>query len=191
MKRPSLLALALVLAACSVCAAGIHVPTEFFGITAWVDGNQTRKEVHVRVQDGQLAFSEGKPWSDWEDREQSRPDRWYVLGTKIKSSMGRGYLAYDPSGKDPRVYLSRTAGEGTDWTISDREEGKPGYNDPAYGVTQAASGEVKGWYLDVEESEEKGKDGKMATGYRLVLRKDVAHTKVHINRINSYRATAP
>jgi hypothetical protein len=50
---------------------------------------------------------------------------------------------------------------------------------------------VKGWYLDVEECEEKGKDGKTVTGYRLVLRKDVAHTTVHINRINSYRATAP
>src|SRR5262245_46367511 len=144
MRRPSLVALALVLAACSVCAAGIYAPTAFFGITAWVDGNQTRKPEHVRVQDGQLAFGEGKPWSDWKDREEPRPDRWYVLGRKIKSSVGRGYLAYDPSGQDPRVYLSRTAGEGTDWKISDRDEGRPGFNNPAYGVTQAASGEVKG-----------------------------------------------
>jgi ABC-type glycerol-3-phosphate transport system substrate-binding protein len=191
MRRPLLLALTLGLAACSVCAAGIQAPTEFFKITAWVDGNQTRKEVHVRVQDGQLAFAEGRPTSDWEDRKESRPDRWYVLGTKIKSSMGPGYLAYDPSGKDPRVYLSGTAGDGTDWKISDRQEGKGDFNDPAYGVTQAAVGAVKGWYLDIEESEEKGKDGKMATVYRLVLRKEVAKTKVHTNRLTTYRATAP
>jgi hypothetical protein len=190
MRPLSLPALALVLAAASVCAAGIHAPTEFFRITAWVDGNQTRKQVHVRVLDGQLAFAGGRPSSDWEDREQTRPERWYVLGTKIKSSMGRGYLAYDPSGKDPRVYLSRTAGEGTDWKISDRDEGKNGFNDPAYGVTQAASGQVKGWYLDVEEGEE-GKDGKTTSVSGLVLRKDVAHTKVHTNRISTYRATAP
>jgi hypothetical protein len=188
MRQPTLLALALGLAAVSVSAAGIHAPTEFFRIM--VDGNQWGDAAHVRVLDGQLAFAKGRPSSDWEDREQTRPERWYVLGTKIKSSMGRGYLAYDPSGKDPRVYLSRTAGEGTDWKISDRDEGKPGFNNPAYGVTQAASGQVKGWYLDVEECGEKGKDDKTVTDYRLVLRKDVAKTKVHTNRIYSYRSTA-
>jgi hypothetical protein len=178
MRHLSLLALALVLAAASVCAAGIHAPTEFFVIT--VKGNQTGELKHVRVVDGQLAFGGGKPWSDWKDREDTGPERWYVLGTKIKASVRGGYLAYDPSSKDPRVYLSRTAGEGTDWKISDREEGKDDFNDPAYGVTQAASGEVKGWYLDVEEP-----------GSRLILRKEVAHTKVHTNRLYTYRATAP
>jgi hypothetical protein len=136
----------------------------------------------------QPGLRDGRPWSNWEDREEAGPDRWYVLGTKIKPSVGGGYLAYDPSGKDPRVYLSHDAEEGTDWKIGERSEAKYVYR---YGVTQAVSGKVKGWYLDVEEYEEEGEDGRTATAYRLVLRKEVARTKVHVTQLYSYRPTAP
>jgi hypothetical protein len=186
MSRTSLLALGLGLAAASLGAAGISAPTMFFKIS--VDRDQTRAREYARVTDGRLALTERGGWSDWEDRMDARPDRWYVLGTKIKSSVGGGYLAYDPSGEDPRVFLSREAGEGTDWTIGDRNEGQ---NYVRYGLTQAASGKVKGWYLDVEDCEEKGEDGKATAARRLVLRKDAVRTKVHVTQLYSYRATAP
>jgi hypothetical protein len=85
------------------------------------------------------------------------------------------------------VFLSPEAGEGTDWLIGDRKEGQ---NNVRYGVVRAASGEVKGWYLDVEEQEE-GKDGGTAITRRLVLRRDVARTQVHATQLYTYRATAP
>lgn len=171
------------LSAVSVGTARIEAPTEFFRIC--IDGDGQRKPEYVRVTDGRIALTDVKPSSDWKDRKDARPDRWYVLGTKIKASKGGGYLAYAPSGKDHRVFLSREAGEGTDWKIGDRKEGEHNF---CYGVIQAVSGKVKGWYLDVEEFEDKDKDGRIF--WRLVLRKDVARTKVHITQIYSYRSTA-
>jgi hypothetical protein len=86
MSRTSLLAVAAVLAAASLSAAGISVSTRFFKIT--VDAGRQRKVEYARATRGRLALSERGGWSDWEDREESRPDRWYVLGMKIKSSTG-------------------------------------------------------------------------------------------------------
>src|SRR5215216_3706082 len=44
--------------------------------------------------------------------------RWYILGTQIKSSMGKGYLAYDLTGKDPRLFLAAKPGRNTEWSIT-------------------------------------------------------------------------
>jgi hypothetical protein len=169
----------------SVSTAGITAPTEFYRITLDSDGK--RKPLYVGVTDGRLAFSDRRPDSDWNDRKDTRPDRWLVLGTKIKMSAGGGYLAHDPSGDDLRVLLSREAGEGTDWKITNRKEGEHFFRS---GVIQVASGKRKGWYLDIEEYEHEGEDGQTATAFRLVLRKDVEKTKVHITQIYTYRATA-
>src|SRR5690242_7174656 len=88
------------LSAVSAGTAGIEAPTKFFRIG--VDGDGQRKPEYVRVTDRRLDLTDVKPLSDWKDRADARPDRWYVLGTKIKVSKGGGYLAYDPSGKDRR-----------------------------------------------------------------------------------------
>ena len=58
------------------------------------------KFVYARVADGRLALRERGGWSDWEDRAEPRADRWYVLGTKVKSSVGGGYLVYDRLGME-------------------------------------------------------------------------------------------
>jgi hypothetical protein len=185
MTRLSLLPLALALATASGGGAGIETATKFFTIRLTLPEGKSRVQ-YVRVTDGRLALTNRGGWSDWWDRANPRPDRWYVLGTKIKSSVGGGYLAYDPSGKDPRVFLSRTAGEGTTWTIGDPGGGRF----DIYGVAQPASGKVKGWHLDVEEFKQKRKDGRAVSAYRLVLRKDDPRTRVRVTRVYSYRPTA-
>ena len=58
-------------------------------------------------------------------------DVWYFEGTRIKSATGRGYLAYDPSGKDNRVFLAPRPGRDTEWRIRSWREG--------------TGGEVLGW----------------------------------------------
>jgi hypothetical protein len=190
MSRAPLLALVLALGVASVCAAGVSAPTNFFRI--YVALKQKGKTefasvyLHVRVTDGRLGLSRRGDRGD-EEKPRAAPGRWYLLGTKIKSSVGGGYLAYDPSGKDPRVFLSPTAGEGTDWTI----RGPGGVKFTNWlGAVQAASGKVKGWHLDCEEYERKGEGGKVTTAYRLVLRKAAPRTDVRVDRVYLYRSTA-
>jgi hypothetical protein len=171
------------LASVSVGTAGIRVPTEFYQICAWVPTeDKGNKELFACVADTRterriVITDQGEGLCMLQDREASKPNRWWVLGTKMKASHGGGYLAYDPSGKDAKVFLSREtmkAGVGTDWTIRKGVHSR---------VIQAASGEVKGWYLDLEAYEEEGKDGRSATAYRLILRKDGEGTAVHITQL--------
>jgi hypothetical protein len=190
MSRPSLLALGLALGVASVCAAGVSAPTNFFTIYVALK-QKGRSEfasvyLHARVTGGRLGLSRRGDRGD-EEKPRPAPGRWYVLGTKIKSSVGGGYLAYDPSGKDHRVFLSPTAGHGTDWKI--RGPGGKEFTS-WYGAVQAASGKVKGWHLDCEEYERKGEGGKAVTAYRLVLRKRAPRKDVSVNRVFSYRSTA-
>jgi hypothetical protein len=86
------------------------------------------------------------------------------------NTWGGRRLAYDPEarGKDQgAVFLGRGGpGPGTEWLLT-QLEGEPG----VYTV-QAASGTVKGWYLDVEAKGKEFKDrkGKQAMTYRVFLR---------------------
>jgi hypothetical protein len=90
--------------------------------------------------------------------------RWYVLGTQIKSSVGGGYLAYDPAGKSNAVFLTPRPGGGTQWTVS--PGGPYGPGDRA--AIRVGSGPKKGWYLGVEAVQE-NKGGRTVTVHRLVL----------------------
>jgi hypothetical protein len=155
-----LLALGFCLTAASLSTAGISVSTRFFEIIVYAD---ERKEQYVEDASGRLAFTnQGERLCDWKDRETPKSNRWLILGTKIKGSVGGNYLAFDNSGKDHRVFLSRETmkdGVGTDWTIRLMQNERQLH----FHRIQAATGEVKGWDLDIEEYEKEGADGKTTT----------------------------
>jgi hypothetical protein len=177
----TVLALGFCLAAASMSTAGISVRTQFVEILWSTD--EWRNEQYVHVTDGRLAFTDqGERLCDWDDRETPKPNRWSILGTKIKASVGGGYLAYDTSGKDHRVFLSRETmkdGVGTDWTIRLVQDERQLH----FHRIQAASGGVRGWDLDLEECEKEGADGETTTACRLILRKGVAQSKVDIKAL--------
>jgi hypothetical protein len=79
------------------------------------------------------------------------------------------YLAYDPKGKDPAVFLTGKRGPGTKWRLTWVKGEGSGVH-----TLQAAAGKYKGWYLDVgAEGEkfvtEKAEKGKTATARRVFL----------------------
>lgn len=178
MRRISLLAFALALVIVTTGSAGVMLPTKFFKLEVH---KSKGRPVYLRVTAGRIDLTSERPWSDEKDRNEARPDRWEVFGTKIKASEDGRYLAYDPTGKDPRVFLSRENGEGTTWLIE-----TSGY----YWTFKPVYGKVKNWHLGVEEYEEKGEGGKPGTASRLVLRKDAGTTKVSLTKLKSYRSTA-
>jgi hypothetical protein len=155
----------LVLPACLVlapmCAAGI--PTDFFMIN--VPANKG-KPIPLVAEDGK-ATTGNSTFNRVPDRNEA-PDRWYIFGSRIKSSVGGGYLAYDPTGKSKRVFLAaKRDGEGTEWDVELK-----GGNVYTLGVIRAGTGKVKGWGLVVEEATEKRRDGKTVTVQRIILAKD-------------------
>src|SRR4051794_11106307 len=110
----------LFLTAASVSIAA--VPTRRFTITA---RHRAAKGEYLAVQKGQLGLGSPSLTGDGGLDETDAPDRWYVLGSKIKSSVAGQYMAYDPSGKDNRVFLaSKPEREGTDWVVRRLEGGK-------------------------------------------------------------------
>src|SRR5262249_51469892 len=93
MNRLTVLTLILYLAATSPCVAGM--PTDRFTIDV--------KGEFLAVSKGQLVFG-ASTFGSVSDNKAAR-DRWYVLGTLIKSSVGGGYLAYDLTGASNAVVL--------------------------------------------------------------------------------------
>ncbi len=160
MKRRISLCLAVWGLAASFCPAGI--PTDTFTIS--VSGDKA----YLSVRLGALKVGDAPHDVDWEGRPA--PGRWYIEGTRIKSSVGSGYLAYDPSGNAPKVFLSPEPPKGADWAISVPEKDKTDEGKRA--VIRAGSGKLKGWYLAVQEIEETRSDGKTITTSRLVLAKN-------------------
>ena len=104
---------------------------------------------------------------DWYDRPTSA--RWYVDGTRIKSTVGAGYLAYDPAARDGRVFLVSSPGEGTDWDVRVAEKSRQAEGKRA--VIRVGKGPMRGWYLSVKE-ETKREDGRETTTQSVVLTKD-------------------
>lgn len=174
MNRCGILMAALWLTIASACLGG--TPTNRYLITCHFKKSGYE---YVAVTKGRLTV--GKASDRKED--QDAPDRWYILGTKIKSSDGGGYLAYDPMGKDNRVFLTAAPTEGTEWNMSLRKR-SPG--DQEHGVVRAATGPRRGWYLDVEEIEEKTSDGRTKIVRRLVLVNEPIH-KVEAGRVYIHR----
>lgn len=174
MNRCCFLMAALWLMVASACLGG--TPTNRYIISCRVEKSGYE---YVAVTKGRLTVGKASNRKD----DQDAPDRWYILGTKIKSSDGGGYLAYDPSGKDNRVFLTPTPTAGTEWSMSLRKR-SPG--DEEHGVIRAATGPRRGWYLDVEEIEEKTSDDATKTVRRIILAKEPRH-KVEAARVYIHR----
>jgi hypothetical protein len=176
-----LLALGFCLAAASPSTAGISVSTRFYEII--VSADEPGKEQYVEDAGRRPAFTDrGERLCAWNDRDTPKSNRWLILGMKIKGSVGGSYLAYDTSGKDHCVFLSRETmkdGVGTDWTVRLMQNERQLH----YHRIQAASGKLKGWDLDIEEYEKEGAHGTATTAYRLVLRKGDAQSKVDIKTL--------
>src|SRR5262245_63845842 len=92
---------ALVLVACSVSVAAI--PTPRFTISA---RDPAGKVDYLAARRGELVLGRPSPTGDGGLDLKDAPDRWFFFDGRIKSSVGEGYLAYDPSGKDNRAFLS-------------------------------------------------------------------------------------
>src|SRR5438270_6829996 len=103
MRSLQLLFICLLLLTASVCLAGI--PASFFTIHGKDAGM-------ARVDDGKLTLG-ASSINKVPDRQEA-PDKWYVGGTQIKSSTSGSYLAYDTTGKDPKVFLAPRPGDGTE-----------------------------------------------------------------------------
>src|SRR5262249_50696409 len=57
------------------------------------------------------------------------------------------YLAFDPDGKKPGVFLTKETGPGTYWKLTLRKDEKDKPND-FHASLQATAGKVEGWYLN-------------------------------------------
>lgn len=173
----------------SVALAGI--PTNRFTISA-LGGGQGGKVLYVVVEKGELALGSAAPLGDGGLDTKDTPDRWYVMGTKIKSTVGGGYLAYDPTGREEGVTLAaKPDGEGTDWIVKRpdgrvRRKNEKRSVDEEWGVLQAASGPMKGWFLDVEEKNVKHEDGVSATLRRFILTKE-PRWNIEVGRIYTHK----
>jgi hypothetical protein len=124
----------------SVCVAGY--PTNRFSIRI-PKQNFPGQKSFLSVVDGQVVVARSS-FGRLPDNADA-PDRWYIDGARIKCSNG-GYLAYDPTGNDPAVFVVAIPPEGIEWKVAlKRREGSE------RGVLEAAMGAVKGWSLDVKE----------------------------------------
>jgi hypothetical protein len=130
----------LVLLALAVVPTRAGIPTDHFTI----DAGETS---YLVVTKGELVV--GKATLRNSQERRIAPERWYVLGTKIKSTVEDLYLAYDASGKDPRVFLTSVKGEGTEWIVRVPDKSRDSEGKRVH--LQAASGPMKGWYLCLED----------------------------------------
>jgi len=77
------------------------------------------------------------------------------------------YLSYDSTGKDKTVFLSFERRDNSIWKPSTTGPSSSGSRK----MLQAAAGELRGWFLDFAEEEERIPvgDGKIVVGHRLIL----------------------
>lgn len=168
MCRRAFLTLALCLVAAPLGVAGIA--TNRFTINFDHD--------YLAARDGELTLGTSTFGAVSDARDAA--DRWYVAGSKIKSSLREGYLAYDPSGKTNRISLTPEPGAGTDWLVG--RSGREGQR----GTIQAAAGPLQGWFLSVEEAEDQGAGPGKTAGRQVVLAKEPAH-KLEAERIYEHK----
>jgi hypothetical protein len=184
MRRRTYLLLSLFVAVVSICYAGI--PTSRYTIT--VGG----KEIgYMAVEEGNPIFR--SPLPEGHGLEDIGEANWYVEGGRVKSRVGGKYLAYDVTGKDNTVFLAdNTEDQTTAWVVH-RPEGvlrrkneKSHSIDEEWGVIQAKSGPMKGWYLDLADFEERTSDGKTITVRRFVLSKQPSWN-IEVGRIYKHK----
>jgi len=105
-----------------------------------------------------------------EDRlPKEKRHRWFVSAPTIKAESGK-FLAYDPKGRDPSVYLTSDQGDHTRWAFEivshlrpQAAKQEPHLKEGAKGFTfrvLAARGPYKNWYLAAEEPPAERKDRK-------------------------------
>ena len=170
MRRRLCLCLAVWAATASAALAG--KPTNAFTIS--LPGGKD----YLSADEGKLTVGAAPKDVDWYDKPA--PGRWYVEGTRIKSTVGYGYLAYDPTGKDTRVFLAPRPGPGTEWDVRVPKKRRDGEGER--GAIWAASGKFKGWVLTVAEVKEKGPGGKTVLSQRAVLARD-PKVRLEVERI--------
>jgi hypothetical protein len=139
MVRRCVLSLAVCLVVGSVSVAGI--PTDLFVISV---KERQKKGNYLGVRKGELGLGKSTFGAVYDTKDAD--DRWYVLGTQIKSSVVGGYLAYDAAGKDPKVFLVAKPGDGTEWSIDEPGKSREGVR----GTIRAAAGPMKGWVLEID-----------------------------------------
>jgi len=125
-----------------VCAGGI--PTNRYQIAAGAG----RDGKYLQIDNGRLALGKTSVGDGTDNRDAL--DCWYVAGGKIKNSLTGAYLAYDPTGKSPQLFVVEKPGEGTDWRVTLKKR-SPG--DEERGSLQATEGTAKDWYVIVDEGQ--------------------------------------
>jgi hypothetical protein len=170
MRSRFYLALAVALAVVPMCAAGIR--TSRFAISLESRGRDHWQRAFLAARERKLILVQSTVDEVFGTR--NAPTRWYITGTRIKSSVGGRYLAYDPSGQSTKVYLLSRPGKGTDWTVGidkNAEEGLRGKNaeEGLRGTIRAAAGKLKGWYLSMEVHKKEDGEGRTVTVHRFIL----------------------
>ncbi len=184
MSRSHRLLFTLTAATLAVSPAVAVIPTQSF--TIGIPDNKSWDTGHLNVTDGKLTL--GKRPSD-ESPRPSGPGCWDVSGERteggkiyrISSPSAKKYLAYDPTGADPRVFLVDKPSEGTAWKLGTvRPPGEslrksapdqPPADDNQTSPLRVPAGKFEGWYLTVEEKEEKV-DGETVVVRRFLLAKE-------------------
>src|SRR5438045_2568448 len=105
MRRSALLALPLCLAIAGVAVAAIR--TNHYSIA-------TARDVCLGVGDGKLVLCS----RSGSDENETERDRWLVENGQIKSSVGKGYLTYDPADKEGKVFLAREPMKGASLSMA-------------------------------------------------------------------------
>jgi hypothetical protein len=161
MGRSTGICLALGVVVAELCRAAI--PSSTFTIST------PDRKVYLADREGRLTAGAPDGKADYDSGPG--PCRWYIQGTQIKSTVGGGYLAYDPTGKSNAVFLTTKPGSGTQWTV--RLQNPPPKNEcgpfgPERAAIRVGSGPKRGWYLSVEAVQE-NRGGGTVTVHRLVL----------------------
>src|SRR5262245_55088207 len=148
-----------------VCAGASARAIELYGI----EGPHTLGEGYfLGVIGGEVRWA--KSGGGREDWEFVRTDQG-ILIRRLESSAGKDgprYLSYDPEGKDLRVFLSVKPGPGSYWSAG--KNTVDGQLPFLYSI-RAREGKVAGWFLDVGDKAEQGKDfdGAPFTARKVVL----------------------
>jgi hypothetical protein len=153
MKSRCLLVVLVVALSASIAAGGF--PSRKFQITFPNPGGKT---LYLAVVDKKLAAS-------------AAAEVWYIDGTRIKAASGDGYLAYDLSGKDNKVFLVPKPGDNTEWKVTTNEirgpSGKPEDVEGYRSSFSAARGKLAGKALCLQTI--KAKEGEKVPTHQPVL----------------------
>ena len=169
--------------AISVCLASISTPRSRI-----VAQNAAGELVQLVVQDKKLELIRPDKPPDIYEADKDAPHRWYIDGTRIKSSVDGQYLVYDPTGKNLDLSLSPKPVQGVEWRFERLRIQRriiAGSVDHQWGCLIVAKGPCEGWLVDVEESEEQRGHGVTAKVRRLVLSKT---SRWYVQAARIYRA---